>query len=162
MDRLKKLRWMAIGCGFFTAIINGALMINHIRRGNYSLLPAYLPWVLLGIVIIYAKGDMVSLWRGNKDENEYPDYMADKIPEDFSRNMTTTSVETDSPKFAEIELNPNGKETTSNPLCPVCEKPIVPVSTDFERRFICGCEDVRNFTFEEEYESVLMDIGNVE
>jgi len=49
----------------------------------------------------------------------------------------------------ELVLNPGGEETSKNPLCPYCEEEITPVSSDMERRFVCGCETNWEFRFGE-------------
>lgn len=48
-----------------------------------------------------------------------------------------------------LVLNPGGETTDKNPLCPHCEEEITPVSNDFERRFVCGCETNWEFRFGE-------------
>lgn len=48
-------------------------------------------------------------------------------------------------------LNPGAdEEAPSNPLCPVCEDPIRPVTGQGTRRFECGCAVTWRFTFDAE------------
>lgn len=48
-------------------------------------------------------------------------------------------------------LNPGADEDApENPLCPVCEEPIRPVTGEYQRRFECGCAVTWRFTFDEE------------
>ena len=49
---------------------------------------------------------------------------------------------------ANLCLNPGRDEAPRNPLCPVCEEEIHPISNDVERRFVCDCEVIWQFTFE--------------
>jgi len=50
--------------------------------------------------------------------------------------------------FALLTLNPGYETAPRNPLCPVCHEQIRPISNDVERRFVCGCEQVWQFTFD--------------
>jgi hypothetical protein len=54
----------------------------------------------------------------------------------------------DGDRFALLSLNPGHETAPRNPLCPVCHDEIRPISNDAERRFVCGCEQVWEFTFE--------------
>jgi len=47
-----------------------------------------------------------------------------------------------------LSLNPGYEKAPRNPLCPVCEGEIRPISNDAERQFVCGCEQVWQFTFD--------------
>lgn len=167
---------MAILCGIMVIIINGALLLSHIRKGNWSLIPAYIPWVMFGIVIVLARGDLYGLWKRKESPNEDRRYM-NKVPsrhrlQHQRLNESPTDprlhplnrteielgnvmMEEDTPDdFVQISLNPGAEPTMKNPLCPVCEQPIVPVSNHVERRFICDCDDLREFTFEEDHERI--------
>lgn len=57
-------------------------------------------------------------------------------------------VETPSDPFDLLCLNPGGERAPRNPLCPVCEAEIRPTSNDIERRFVCDCEQVWQFRFD--------------
>jgi len=56
-------------------------------------------------------------------------------------------------EWAELTLNPRvnidtGPETSPlNPLCPKCDEEIKAVTNDVERRYTCGCEELRQFKF---------------
>lgn len=45
-------------------------------------------------------------------------------------------------------LNPGREEAPRNPLCPVCEAEIRPISSKHERRFVCDCEQLWQFKFQ--------------
>lgn len=47
-----------------------------------------------------------------------------------------------------FSLNPGYEQAPRNPLCPVCEEEIHPISNNHERRFVCGCEITWQFTFD--------------
>jgi len=55
----------------------------------------------------------------------------------------------DPPKFPTLTINPGRDPAPRNPLCPVCEDEIRPVTNGVERRFVCGCEQLWKFTFED-------------
>lgn len=50
---------------------------------------------------------------------------------------------------ATLVLNPNGEELEVNPLCPKCKEEIVAVVGDYQRRFVCGCDNTWMFSFKE-------------
>jgi hypothetical protein len=50
--------------------------------------------------------------------------------------------------FPDLCLNPRGEGIPMNPLCPVCEEEITPVESECERRYECGCDILREFTFD--------------
>jgi len=57
-------------------------------------------------------------------------------------------IETPSDPFDRLVLNPGRTEKASgNPLCPDCKEPIVPWANQHERRFICGCDSPKQFSF---------------
>lgn len=58
------------------------------------------------------------------------------------KDLVTTPIDT------HISLNPGREQAPRNPLCPVCEEQIRPISNDVERRFVCGCEQIWQFTFD--------------
>lgn len=47
-----------------------------------------------------------------------------------------------------LSMNPGHEKAPRNPLCPVCEEQIRPLTNHAERRFVCGCEVVWQFTFD--------------
>lgn len=50
--------------------------------------------------------------------------------------------------MSDLTLNPGaGEPVTANPLCPVCEKQIIPVANDEHTIYQCGCNYVRKFVF---------------
>jgi hypothetical protein len=51
-------------------------------------------------------------------------------------------------EFATMCLNPGRDPAPRNPLCPVCEEQIQPITNGVERRFVCGCDQIWMFTFE--------------
>lgn len=51
-----------------------------------------------------------------------------------------------------LSLNPSYDEAPRNPLCPVCEEQIRPISNGTERRFVCECDQVWKFTFDQDVE----------
>lgn len=48
------------------------------------------------------------------------------------------------PKF-NLRLNPGRDDAALNPECPVCQQPIKELRGQAERRFVCGCPDLRTF-----------------
>ena len=50
-------------------------------------------------------------------------------------------------------LNPGYDEAPRSPLCPVCEEEIRPISNGTERRFVCECDQIWQFTFDRENEN---------
>lgn len=64
-----------------------------------------------------------------------------------SDEESSEQLETPIDPFDDFCLNPNGEEAPKNPLCPVCEREIKPVSDEVERRFECGCEETWKFVF---------------
>lgn len=67
---------------------------------------------------------------------EYVDLLGDK-----------EQIETPSDPFNRLVLNPRSEDEAGNPLCPECEDPIVPWANQHERRFNCGCDGLRRFSF---------------
>jgi hypothetical protein len=58
-------------------------------------------------------------------------------------------IQTPMDPFDKLVLNPDPTEKeTVNPLCPDCEEPIRPWANQHERRFICGCDELKQFEFE--------------
>lgn len=49
-----------------------------------------------------------------------------------------------------LRINPKVDEDPVNPVCPDCLEEIVSVSNEHERRFVCGCDDLRRFEFQED------------
>lgn len=61
--------------------------------------------------------------------------------------------ETPTDPFNRLVLNPAAdQEASGNPLCPDCKEPIVPWANQYERRFICGCDSNKRFSFDREVE----------
>jgi hypothetical protein len=58
------------------------------------------------------------------------------------------SGDTDDDEYATLTLNPGYDPAPLNPLCPVCEEQIRPISNGTERRFVCGCKQVWEFSFD--------------
>lgn len=57
-------------------------------------------------------------------------------------------IETPMDPFDRLVLNPGrGVEAGGNPLCPDCEEPIRPWANQHERRFVCGCDELKRFSF---------------
>lgn len=48
----------------------------------------------------------------------------------------------------DLSLNPGYPQAPRNPLCPVCNSEIRPISNEHERRFVCDCEQIWQFRFE--------------
>jgi len=71
------------------------------------------------------------------------DELDDLLSDDKDTELVTTPIETH-----KLSLNPGCEIAPRNPLCPVCEKQIRPISNEAERRFVCGCEQVWQFTFD--------------
>lgn len=58
-------------------------------------------------------------------------------------------IETQSDPFNRLVLNPGADtDASTNPLCPDCGEPIVPWANQYERRYICGCEENKRFSFD--------------
>jgi hypothetical protein len=65
-----------------------------------------------------------------------------QLLDDDAEDLVATPIDTH-----KLSLNPGYDEAPKNPLCPVCNEQIRPISNSAERRFVCGCEQVWQFTF---------------
>lgn len=52
-------------------------------------------------------------------------------------------------KPIKLTLNPRVPGKTVTPLCPCCEEKIIEKSDEDGNRFQCGCEELKEFEFEE-------------
>jgi hypothetical protein len=82
-------------------------------------------------------------------ENDDDDVMTDGGEDEWLLDEETNIVTTPSTPY-ELSLNPGYETAPRNPLCPVCEDQIRPISNAVERRFVCGCEQIWQFTFDRE------------
>jgi ribosomal protein S27AE len=58
-------------------------------------------------------------------------------------------IQTPMDPFDKLVLNPGRTDKKRvNPVCPDCGEPIRPWANQHERRFICGCGELKEFAFE--------------
>lgn len=89
--------------------------------------------------------DVQTNQHGSTNEgDDHPDIdeILDEV-EDEDEELVETPLD-----VKKLSLNPGHEKAPRNPLCPVCEEQIRPVVNHVERRFICGCETIWQFTFD--------------
>lgn len=92
------------------------------------------------------KGPLATLKQAfGRTQNDDDELLEELSNDEFE--LVTTPMDT-----KKLSLNPGGEPAPKNPLCPVCEEQIVPISNDAERRFVCGCEQIWQFTFDRQFE----------
>jgi len=58
-------------------------------------------------------------------------------------------IQTPMDPFDKLVLTPGRSDKKPvHPLCPDCEEPFRPWANQHERRFICGCDELKEFEFE--------------
>lgn len=93
---------------------------------------------------------------GTIDRSQEPDWshyeaLQDAASDDEDQEIVTDGGRVETPLDPhELSLNPGREELGVNPLCPRCRTPILPISNAAERRFVCACDTVWQFTFDED------------
>lgn len=138
-------------------VINIVPMIVYVIRGDFWNATVHIPWTLFAAGMLYYSNNFPF-------RNEAEEVPIEPYPEETKRLLFDLQIDQSldvrnarfmtGKKYPKIVLNPRKEETSGNPLCPVCHEHIIPQTVGSERRFVCGCDVVREFTFDENFEVI--------